>query len=137
MPLILCLLTVSNFSYCVNIHTLIEILSFLDLSLPYSLSCRAHPPTDWYIAGCLEAEIRVMLRRVHSESIQSLYFGTFVLVDNTCGSWDRLLILYIYIYREPLQWIQFKLICVISLLGCDNKKCIINMLPMRSESYHF
>ena len=47
------------------------ILPFLDLFLPYSLSCRAHPPTDWYIAGCLEAEVRVMLRMVRSKSIQS------------------------------------------------------------------
>ena len=98
MPLIPYLLTVSDFSYCVNIYALIEILSFLDLFPTLLTELSSSPPTDWYIAGCSKAGVRAMLRRVRSESIHPLYFGTFVFVDDTCGSWDRLLILYIPIY---------------------------------------
>ena len=108
MPLFLCLLTVSDFSYCANIHTLIEILSFLDLSLPYSLSCRAHPPTDWYIAGCLEAGVRAMLRRVRSESIHLLYFGTFVFVDDIYMRVMGGMINLVYTYVENLMVVSFQ-----------------------------
>ena len=48
-----------------------------------------------------------MLRRIRSESIQLLYFGTLGFVNDTCGSWDRLLILYIYIF-ENLVVISFQ-----------------------------
>ena len=39
-----------------------------------SLSCRAHPPTDWFIAGCLEVEVRTMLRKVSFRINPTLVF---------------------------------------------------------------
>jgi len=98
--------TVSSSSYCFRFLLLREcsyshwnIIFSWFIFLPHSLSCRAHPPTDWFIAGCLEAGVRVMLRRVHSDSIQLLYFGTFVFVNDICGSWEAWLILYIHMWR--------------------------------------
>jgi len=105
---------------------------FLIYFLPHSLSCRAHPPTDWYIAGCLEAEVRAMLRRVRSESIQPLDFGTCVRHDYKCGSWDRLFILYMYIYGEPCNSFVSSWHLRYLILSCSNQKCIIYMMPMRS-----
>ena len=69
---------------------------------------------------------RVMLHRVRSEPMQLLYFGTLGFVNDACGSWDRLIILYIYIFfifGEPCSsfvscWHSRYLV-----LGCSNKKC--------------
>jgi len=105
--------------------------------LPHSLSCRAHPPTDWYIAGCLEAGVRAVLCRVRSEYTQLLYFGILVFVNDTCGSWDRPLILYMHIYGEPCSsfiscWHSRYLV-----LGCSNKKCIYQHDTMYSWKLSF
>ena len=68
---------------------------------------------------------RVMLHRVRSEPIQLLYFGTLGFVNDACGSWDRLIILYVYIFiiGEPCSSFNSCWHSGYLILGCSNKKC--------------
>ena len=79
---------------------LIDILSFSDLFLPYSLSCRAHPPQTGILQVALRQGSCLCCVGFILNQSNLCTSGTIVLVDDTCWLWDRWLILYVYIYVE-------------------------------------
>ena len=87
-----CLLTL-RFTFITWIFILlIDMLPFSDLFLLNSLSCRAHSPSDWYIAGCFKAGVRFILRGFRSKSIWYFFLIMLYFWNNYACRWYMLIV---------------------------------------------